>query len=241
MEKFIKNLSTVITSVLFYIIASYVYLSHKGFVYENGTFTLVKEANAAPQTEPLQFANKIDSQIAINFKTDNAVGDKNAPLTLFEFSSLGCSHCADFHLNILPELKKDFVDTGKLKIVFVNFPLDAKSMKGAMISECLTADKKEKFINTAFLKQREWMLSFKTEDMLVKYAIDEDFTKEQADSCLADDSLAKNILADRQEAIDKLKMQGTPAFLFSSNGLNEIIYGVPAYEELKEYIESRLQ
>ena len=241
MEKFIKNLSTVITSVLFYIIASYVYLSHKGFVYENGTFTLVKEANAAAPTEPLQFANRIDPQIAINFKTDNAVGDKNAPLTLFEFSSLGCSHCADFHLNILPELKKDFVDNGKLKIVFVNFPLEAKSMKGAMISECLMADKKEKFINTVFLKQREWMLSFKTEDMLVKYAIDEDFTKEQADSCLADDSLAKNILADRQEAIDKLKMQGTPAFLFSSNGLNEIIYGVPAYEELKEYIESRLQ
>lgn len=241
MEKFIKNLSTVITSVLFYIIASYVYLSHKGFVYENGTFTLVKEARAEAPTEPLQFANRIDPQIAINFKTDKAIGDKNAPLTLFEFSSLGCSHCADFHLNILPELKKDFVDNGKLKIVFVNFPLEAKSMKGAMISECLTADKKEKFINTVFLKQREWMLSFKTEDMLAKYAIDEDFTKEQADSCLADDSLAKNILADRQEAIDKLKMQGTPAFLFSANGVNEIIYGVPEYDQLKDYIESRLQ
>ena len=238
MEKFIRTLSTIITSVLFYVIASYVYLSNKGFVYENGTFTLVKAAQAAPERK--EFANRIDSNIALNFKDDKAIGDKNAPITLYEFSSLGCSHCADFHLNILPKLEADFVSNGKLRVVFVNFPLEAKSMKGAMLSECLSGEHREEFLKTVFLKQREWMLSFKAEDILAKYATDENFTEDDAKRCLSDDELAKNILADRQEAIDKLKMQGTPAFLFSSDGVNEIIYGVPEYDTLKAYIESRL-
>jgi protein-disulfide isomerase len=237
-EKFIRTISTVITFVLFYVIASYVYLSSKGFVYNNGSFALVKEAKAASRSN--EFAHKIDSNIAINFKDDKAMGDTKAPLTLYEFSSLGCSHCADFHLNILPKLKDDFISNGKLRVVFVNFPLDQKSMKGAMLSECLSSEKREQFLNTAFLKQREWMLSFKPEDIFAKYATDDTFTKEDAAKCMSDDLLAQNIIADRQEAIDKLKVQGTPAFLFSSGGVNEIIYGVPNYELLKTYIENRL-
>lgn len=238
MEKFIRTLSTIITSILFYVIASYVYLSGKGFIYNNGTFTLVKEAHASSESQ--DFAHQIDNNIALNFKDDKAIGHKNAPLTLYEFSSLGCSHCADFHLNILPKLEADFISDGKLKVVFVNFPLDAKSMKGAMLSECISSEKREKFLNIAFLKQREWMLSFKPEETLAKYVIDDTFTNDDMIKCLADDLLAKNILADRQEAIDKLKIQGTPAFLFSSGGVNEIIYGVPDYEKLKNYIENRL-
>ena len=238
MEKFIRTISTVITFVLFYVIASYVYLSNKGFVYKNGTFSLVKEVKASSRSN--EFAYKIDSNIAINFKDDKAMGDTKAPLTLYEFSSLGCSHCADFHLNILPKLKDDFISNGKLRVVFVNFPLDQKSMKGAMLSECLSSEKREQFLNTVFLKQREWMLSFKPEETFAKYATDDTFTKEDASKCMSDDLLAQNIIADRQEAIDKLKVQGTPAFLFSSGGVNEIIYGVPNYELLKTYIENRL-
>ncbi len=241
MEKFIKTISTIMTSILFYVLASYFYLSAKGFVYDNGTFTLVKTANASALNKPTGFANKIDENIALNFKDDKAHGDKNAPLTLYEFSSLGCSHCAKFHLDLLPKLENDFISQGKLKVVFINFPLEAKSMKGAMLSECLNPQQREAFLNTVFLKQREWMLSYKAEEVLSKYAIDENFTEENAKECLQNDALEKDILADRQEAIDKLKMQGTPAFLFSSNGLNEIIYGVPEYEKLKLYIEDRLK
>lgn len=240
MEKFIKSLSTIITAILFYTIASFLYLSGKGFVFENGTFVFVKEAKASADRDD-SFAHKIDENIAINFSDDKSAGNKNAPLTMYEFSSLGCGHCADFHLNILPLLKQDFIDNGKLKVVFVNFPLEKKSMKGAMLSECLSAEKREDFLNKAFLKQREWMLSFNPEEVLFKYAVDDTFSADDAKKCVTDDKLAEQIIADRQEAIDKLKMQGTPAFLFSANGINEIIYGVPEYEQLKDYIENRLQ
>ena len=110
MEKFIKSLSTIITAILFYTIASFLYLSGKGFVFENGTFVFVKEAKASADRDD-SFAHKIDENIAINFSDDKSAGNKNAPLTMYEFSSLGCGHCADFHLNILPLLKQDFIDT----------------------------------------------------------------------------------------------------------------------------------
>ena len=239
MEKFIRKLSSLITFILIYVIASYVYLSAKGFEYNNGVFTLVKSAQADVATSN-EFANPIDKNIALNFKTDKYIGDKNAPLTLFEFSSLGCSHCADFHLNILPKLEEDFISQGKLKVVFVNFPLEKKSMKAAMLADCLDNQDREKFLNTAFLKQREWMLSFKIEDILAKYIEDTGLSKDQISNCLTDDKMAQEILANRPDAIDKLKIQGTPAFLFSSEDKNEIIYGVPNYEKLKSYIENRL-
>ena len=85
------------------------------------------------------------------------------------------------------------------------------------------------------------MLSFNPEEVLFKYAVDDTFSADDAKKCVTDDKLAEQIIADRQEAIDTLKMQGTPAFLFSANGINEIIYGVPEYEQLKDYIENRLQ
>lgn len=239
MEKFIKSLSTLITCTLIYVIASYIYLSSKGFEYNNGVFTLVKSAQA-DTNKTNDFATAIDKNIALNFKTDKFIGDKNAPLTLFEFSSLGCSHCADFHLNILPKLEQDFISKGKLKVVFVNFPLEKKSMKAAMLADCLDNQERERFLNTVFLKQREWMLSFNVEDVLSKYVEDTGLSKEQINNCLNNDNMAQEILANRQDAIDKLKMQGTPAFLFSSQDKNEIIYGVPNYEKLKSYIESRL-
>ncbi len=241
MEKFIKTLSTIITTILFYGIAAYTYMTYKGFVYTNGTFTIVKQAQARQNERPTGFANKIDENVALNFKDDNAIGDENAPLTLYEFSSLGCGHCANFHLNYLPDIEKEFISQGKLKVVFVNFPLDKKSEKGAMLAECLKSPQREKYINTVFMKQKEWMLSFRAEDLLKKYAIDETFSAEDAAKCLKDKELETRIIADRQEAMDKLNMQGTPAFLFSADGVNEIIYGIPKYEKLKSYIESRLK
>jgi len=239
LEKLIRTLSTILTSILFYVLASYLYLTSKGFLYENGNFTLIKAAHA--QFDESEFAHKIDSNIALNFSDEKSIGENKAPLTLYEFSSLGCGHCADFHLNILPKLEKDFISQGKIKVVFVNFPLEKKSMQGAMLYECLNAEQRGHFLNTVFLKQREWMLSFNSEELLTKYALNDSFSVDDAKKCLNDDILAKRIIADRQEAIDKLKMQGTPAFLFSANGINEIIYGVPDYELLKTYIENRLR
>ena len=247
MEKFVRIVSAVISSVVVYVFFAYIYLSFKGFVYQDGTFVLVKPASAevalsdATPLETNGIATVLDQNLALNFPKNNLIGSPDAPLTMFELSSSGCTHCADFHLNILPELQKDFIETGKLNLVFVSFPLEKKSMQAAMLAECLSPEKRDNFLKTVFEKQRDWMLSANSEKTLVQYAMANGLSKTASNDCLKNDKLAEQILANRQEGIDKLKMQGTPAFLIIGNGSNEIIYGVPSYDDLKNYIEKRLE
>lgn len=236
MEKTIRYISTFVTSLLLYVVCAYAYLSFKGFVFENGTFTLV--SNAYAQSNDMYA--ELNQNIAINFNPVYTIGNPDAPLTIYEISSLGCTHCADFHLNILPRLRKDFIDEGKLKIKFVNFPLDRKSMQGALVSQCMPAEARPAFVRSMFERQREWMLAFNTEATIKKIAEESGFNTDEFDACLKNRELAQNILAERQEAIDKLKVQGTPSFLIIGDGNNEILYGMPDYNNLTAYLNHRL-
>lgn len=243
MEKFIRSLSTIITTIIIYTVGAYAYLSFKGFAWQNGTFVLVPAAQASTIDMPAErngIAFKLPENLALNVSQKKAAGNAGAPLVMFEFSSLGCTHCADFHLNILPKLEKDYIESGKLKLVFVNFPLDKKSMQAAMLSECVPAQYRQNYLNTVFEKQREWMLSFKSDKMLATIAAANGLSLTAAETCLTDDKLAEDIIANRQEGIEKLKMQGTPAFLITDGTNNEIIYGVPDFDELKSYLDARL-
>ena len=246
MEKYIHRLSFVLTFVLFYGFATYMYLSYKGFVYQNGTFELVKKANAfvwdenVPVSEETSFATPIDANIALNLPTQNVAGSQKAPITIYEFSSLGCSHCADFHLNILPKLTKDYFDADKVKLVFVDFPLDKKSMQASMLAHCLNQFDRADFLRFVFSKQREWGWARSAESYLIAYAKEYGLSAEKAEMCLKNDAIAKEILFNRQEAIDKLHIDGTPAFLVSDINRNEMIYGVLNLDDLKAYLDDRL-
>lgn len=236
MEKTIRYISTFVTSLLLYVVCAYAYLSFKGFVFENGTFTLVGNAHAQSN----DMYAELNKNIAINFNPVYTIGNSDAPLTIYEISSLGCTHCADFHLNILPRLRKDFIDEGKLKIKFVNFPLDRKSMQGALVSQCMPVEARPAFVRTMFERQREWGLAFNAESVIKKIAEENGFNSDEFDTCLQNRELAQNILAERQEAIDKLKVQGTPSFLISSDSNNEILYGIPDYNSLVTYLNNRI-
>ena len=245
MEKYIHRLSFVITFVLVYIAAGYIYLSYKGFVYQEGSFELVKPANAAVSDEknlaaPQSFATPIDSNIALNFEAQNVVGSKDAPLTIYEFSSFGCPHCADFHLNVLPKLSEQYFDTNKVRLVFIAFPLDRRSMQAAMLEHCLNPFDRPDFVNLIFSKQREWALARKAEVPFAAYAQNFGLKEQDFKACLKNDTLAKEIMFSRQEAIDKLKIEGTPAFLISDAYKNEIIYGVSSFKDFKQYLDERI-
>ncbi len=239
MEKVVRTISLIVTSVLVYVFFAYSYLSWKGFVWTGNGFDLIAPAQAAETPEEQSFATPIAPDVALNFSSSDLIGNPDAPLTLYELSSLSCVHCADFHLHILPKLKEDFISKNLLNVVFVNFPLEKKAMQAAMLSECLKDSQRENFLNKLFSRQRSWVLSADAENVLIQYALDEGLDKAAAEECLKNDSLAQQILATRQEGIDKLNMQGTPAFLISGGGRNEIIYGVPNYDELKAYLEER--
>lgn len=104
----------------------------------DGHPVLVKEARAAANPKEADgLAQKIAANVNVILPKGHPVGSKDAPISIYEYSSFGCYHCSDFHLETLPKLQKDFIDSGKVKLVFVDFPLDSKSMMAAMIADCM--------------------------------------------------------------------------------------------------------
>ncbi|MBR1600671.1 MAG: DsbA family protein [Alphaproteobacteria bacterium] len=238
MDNFIKKISNVLSLVVVFCFSAIIYFNYKGFVYENGKIELRKQEAVAAEMNGI--ATVLPRDIVINTSQKYSYGSSSAPLTLFEYSSLGCPHCADFHLDVIPDLMKEYVDKGLLRIVFVNFPLDKNSMKAAMLSKCMMYDNFLPFIEAMFSAQRSWWMNT-DEEHLFRYAAEHGLSYDEAVACVKDKKLAQEIVADRQEAIDRLKVQGTPAFYVAGADGNEIIYGSTSYRNFKNYIDSRLE
>ncbi len=237
MDEIIKKISNALSLVVMFCFSAMLYFNYKGFVYENGRIYLREQVADAAEYNGI--ATVLPKNIAINASQKFAHGSANAPLTMFEYSSLTCPHCADFHLDTMPMIEKEYVDTGLLRVVFVNFPLDKNSMKAAMLSECMTYQNYAGFINTMFENQRSWWFE-SNNNILFRYAADYGLYHDEAEACLNNKNVAQEIIATRQEALTGLKIQGTPAFLISGADGNEIIYGVVTYSAFKEYLDSRL-
>lgn len=234
-ERIIKNLSGLVAAVVIFFMAGGMYLSSKGFeMTDDGSIVLVRPAAAEAQA-PLP-------EIPDNYvlPDEHSIGSKDAPVTIYEYSSFGCSHCADFHLHTLPKLKAEFVDKGLVRMVFVPFPIDKNSMDAALLAECVDADKYFAFIEVLFKKQREWGLSRNPVKVLKQYAALSGLAQEKADACLKNDDNAREILLNRQNGLTQLGIQGTPSFVISHQGHSEMIPGVRSYEGFKELIENRL-
>ena len=122
-EKVIKRISATVAGCIVFVLVSGMYLSAKGFqVDDNGNFVLMNQASAKDVEEQVK-----EIPLNFGFPQEHVLGDENAKVTLYEYSSFGCTHCADFHLETLPTIVKDYVDTGMIKVAFVPFPLDKNS------------------------------------------------------------------------------------------------------------------
>lgn len=125
MLKIIKRISRLLALVVVYVICAYGYLTAKGVVFTDGVPVLSNHAQAKEE----EFAVKVNGNVKISGAQLRARGADDAPLTMYAFSSMACSHCSDFHRYILPKLERDFISTGKLRYIFVHFPIDAVSMR----------------------------------------------------------------------------------------------------------------
>lgn len=246
-EKIIGRISRILAVLVIFLIAANFYLSFKGFTWLDGELVLIRPAQAEEPSNANALAKRyegltVEAVTPSKFEVENVhiLGDKNAPVTIYEMSSLGCSHCADFHLNILPQLKKDYIDQGKVKVIFADFPIDQKSMKAAMLARCMPEDKYFDFISLLFKKQMSWGLSFKTEKLLTGYAEMEGMSPEEAKNCMSNDKIASELMDIRQQAIEKLHINGTPSFLVRNAEREEVIPGAPSYDKLKSIINSYL-
>ena len=235
-EEIIKKISAFIASFVVFFLAAGMYLSFKGFVMqENGQIVLVNHAVAKEPVER-DFKN-------MRFPENYVLGDEKAPVTIYEYSSLSCTHCADFHLDVLPKIKADYIDKGKVKLIFADLPLDKKAMQASLLARCFEKDKYYDFLAVVFKKQSKWLLApmNRTQKYLVEYAGLNGMSAEKAEACMKDERMVEEIADIRQEGIKKLKITGTPSFVVVSGDKYEFIEGILKYQGYQEIFDKMLQ
>jgi protein-disulfide isomerase len=170
---------------------------------------------------------------------DMALGPANATVTITEYASMTCPHCADFNEKVFPKIKSEYIDTNKVRYVFREFPLDIKAAAGSMLARCVAKDDAGKYfavIDMLFRQQNDWVLKNTTET-LIRIGKQAGLSGQQVEDCLKDQALLDKIAADQKYAADVLKVSSTPFFFI--NG--EIVKGDTRFEEFDKRIKALLK
>jgi protein-disulfide isomerase len=168
-----------------------------------------------------------------------ALGSTKAPVTITEYASMSCSHCAAFAENVFPMLRSKYIDTGKVRFVFREFPLDIKAAAASMLARCIAGDDAEKYFEAIrLLFQQQEALLAQTKDTLKQIGEQAAGMNEQAvEACVKDQALLDKLSADQRFAFDVLKVDATPTIFVNGERLK----GAMSFEELDRKIKSRLK
>ena len=161
-------------------------------------------------------------------------GKKDAKIIIIAYESLTCGHCANFHKNVYPELKKNFIDTGLVKIEFRHFPLDLAAFNASKIAQCRN-DGNSNLLHILFAKQQKWTKGKNTDDLnknLEKLIKDENMNLDFK-NCIEDTALENFILNDRIEGVNKFKVNATPTIIINNKKFDKPLI----YKNLKKSIE----
>lgn len=169
-----------------------------------------------------------------------SIGSSDAKVTVKVFSSLTCPHCANFHMTIFNNLKKDYIDKGLVRFEHYAFPLDLAALNAEIIVRCQTKkDKKIKLLEEIYNKQKTWAVGsdiIKINSLIKKVGQNFDLTEEKMNDCLKSDKTQDEILTERIEAQKKYKIESTPTII-----VNEKKYlGKVDYKKFKKVIEKNL-
>jgi protein-disulfide isomerase len=167
---------------------------------------------------------------------DQVLGAANAPVTIIEYASMTCPHCASFHETVYPEMKKKYIDTGKIRFIFREFPLDTLAMAGSMLARCAGKDKFFPLIETLFSQQKQWVTQ-KPMQPLLGIARQAGFTEQSFKECLANPTVQQGIEEVRQRAAEKLNVQSTPTFFINGR----LLRGALTMEELDKEMATYLK
>ncbi len=179
------------------------------------------------------FATNLSAEDSQSIKRIS-VGEKNAKITIIAYESLTCGHCADFHKNVYPNLKKDFIEKGLVKIEFRHFPLDIAAFNASKIGQC-NNDGNANVLNILFSGQKKWARGKTPEEAtgyLKKFLKDEGITLD-FEKCLADKTIEDYILNDRIDGVKKFKVNATPTIIINDKKFEKALN----YKNLKKYLE----
>ena len=164
---------------------------------------------------------------------DRILGKADAPITIVEYASLTCPHCAAFARDTLPKIKAEWIDPGKAKLVFRDFPLDGSAVKAAVLARCAPPDKFYGFIDVLFSSQESWARNPDPTPGLARIAKLGGMSEEQFNACMADSALQDKVLASRLTAEKEYKVESTPTFFINGTKLT----GALPYEQFDEALK----
>jgi protein-disulfide isomerase len=195
-------------------------------------------AGALFGSTPLAFAQgpSVEELMRPGPLPDLVLGKADAPVTIVEYASMTCPHCANFHKTTYPALKSKYIDTGKVRFIFREFPLDDLAVAASMLARCAGAEKSMALIDVLFASQDKWAVRDPV-PALLQIAKQAGFTQASFDECLKDQKLYNNILAMRERGSKEFKVESTPT-LFVNGKLQK---GGATIEELDKLIQPLLK
>jgi protein-disulfide isomerase len=165
---------------------------------------------------------------------DESLGDAKAPVVVVEYASMTCPHCAHFAETTFPELKRKYIDTGKVRYIFREFPLDALAEAGALLARCAGKENYFPMIDTLFRQQREWVVQQPLERLL-GIARQAGFTQQTFDQCLANQQLAAAIEQVRDRGV-KFGVNSTPTFFINGKRVSGAMTPEQLDKQLAPYL-----
>ncbi len=178
----------------------------------------------------------VDSPLTKAQDGDLVEGDANAPITMVEYSSLSCPHCAKFHNDVLPQVKADYIDTGKVKLVIRDFPLNKQAADASLFAHCVSPMRYFSIVDILFKTQDQWLVQDHV-GKLAEIAATAGMDRPTFDACLADKAALEKIVASRKLAQDTFAVDSTPTFVV--NGIK--LSGEQQYPKLKALFDELLK
>ncbi|HZS83645.1 MAG TPA: DsbA family protein [Stellaceae bacterium] len=166
--------------------------------------------------------------------SDRILGKPDAPITIFEYASLTCPHCAAFEKETLPKIKAEWIDTGKAKLILRDFPLDGSALKAAVLARCAPPDRFYGFIETLFASQDIWARGSDPTQALERIAKVGGMNDQQFQACMKNDAVQNEVLAMRLAGEKQYGVESTPTFFINGKKL----VGAQPYEKFEELLKA---
>ncbi len=164
---------------------------------------------------------------------DRVMGNPDAKITIIEYASLTCPHCAAFHADTLPELKKEFIDTGRVKLIFREFPLDGLALRAAMMARCAPKERYDALLSALFKTQNQWARAKDPVSALANLGKLSGIDGATVDACLSDQALADQVIQVRLDGEKQFAIKSTPTFIVQDRKVE----GAQGFGTFKKIIE----
>jgi protein-disulfide isomerase len=168
---------------------------------------------------------------------DHVLGKPDAPITIIEYASLSCPHCAHFAADVLPKLKEKWIDPGKARLVLRAFPLDEPALRAEMVARCAPPERYYPLVETLFATQEKWVIAKDWQAALQRTAQLGGVPKTKFESCLADKALEDEIAQSRLTASTQLSVNSTPTFFVNGTKYD----GEPTFEAFDKLLTGLAQ